>query len=128
MAEHGAGEVVPPADVTAGWLRTQVRDRLRDELTARILAEADLEGQVEDAVATLAGELDARSGGLAGRVRTGLADEPARSSADPSRRRPARWSTATSSTGADLMAEHDEVLSWAKTPQDRSKSTLPQSW
>jgi hypothetical protein len=50
MAKHEARKVFPPADVMADRLHEQTRERLRKELTEKILAEAKLDDQLEKAM------------------------------------------------------------------------------
>lgn len=49
MEEFGQGKLVPPATVTQTQLETDVAEWLRRRLTDRILEEADLDAQVDDA-------------------------------------------------------------------------------
>ena len=49
MEEFGQGKLVPPATVTQTQLETDVEEWLRRRLTDRILEEADLDAQVDDA-------------------------------------------------------------------------------
>ena len=49
MAEHGGEKVVPPADVIAEELDERLTNRLRKDITDRILSEARIDDQVDEA-------------------------------------------------------------------------------
>ena len=53
METYGDGKLIPPDDVLVDELKTETEQRLRAEITERILREADLDGQVAAAVAAL---------------------------------------------------------------------------
>ena len=50
MAAHGDGKLVPPVDVLVDELAEQLEASLRDAITERILREANLEGQLTNAL------------------------------------------------------------------------------
>ncbi len=52
MAQY-AGKVVPPPDVMSDRLNDQVRQRLRDSIVARVLSEARIDDQVDQAASAL---------------------------------------------------------------------------
>ena len=54
MAVHDTGKVVPPQDVMVEFAEKDRREKLSDQISARILKEADLDGQVENALQELA--------------------------------------------------------------------------
>lgn len=53
MREHGVGKVIPPAAVIAGEGERQIAEMVRGRITARVLREADVAGQVAEALAVL---------------------------------------------------------------------------
>jgi hypothetical protein len=53
MAEHGAGKLIPPAEVLEAELAGQLEERVRESITERILRDAGLDAQVEAALATI---------------------------------------------------------------------------
>jgi Topoisomerase 6 subunit A/Spo11, Toprim domain len=50
MAEHGEGKLIPPPEVLASELEAKLEASVRAVITERILREADLEGQIRDAL------------------------------------------------------------------------------
>ena len=54
MAEHGVGKLIPPQAVVAAELENFVESKLRGAITARILREAGLDRQVEEALDRIA--------------------------------------------------------------------------
>jgi hypothetical protein len=50
MLDHGVGKLVPPDEVLVEELANRIEEKVRETLTARILQEADLEGQVAEAI------------------------------------------------------------------------------
>jgi hypothetical protein len=50
MVEHGIGKLTPPHDVILCELNEALAERLRTEIVARILREADAEGQIAEAM------------------------------------------------------------------------------
>ena len=79
LEEHGQGRLVPPADVLGSRLEAEAEASVRARLTERVLAEADIEGQVAAEMHRLRRRLASRARGLGARVRRALAAEPARS-------------------------------------------------
>jgi hypothetical protein len=59
MAEHGDGKLIPPPEVVTAKLEEEVEAGLRAALTARILREADLEGQLTRALNEIERPVDA---------------------------------------------------------------------
>ena len=53
MEVYGSGKLIPPTEVLEDTFMTVTEERLRAEITERILSEADLGGQVAEAVAGL---------------------------------------------------------------------------
>lgn len=53
MAEHGDGKLIPPADVLDAELAENFEAKVRANLTERILREANLEGRVAEALASI---------------------------------------------------------------------------
>ena len=53
MEAYGSGKLIPPAEVLEETFMTLTEERLRAEITERILRDADLDGQVAEAVAAL---------------------------------------------------------------------------
>ena len=53
MAEHGDGKLIPPEPVLVKELEAEIEKRLREQITQRILREADLDGQVSAARAAI---------------------------------------------------------------------------
>jgi hypothetical protein len=53
MAAHGVGKLIPPDDVLTAELDQNIEAKVRKTLIERILQEADLDGQVEDAIAKI---------------------------------------------------------------------------
>lgn len=51
MEEHGVEKVIPPTDYVLDTIMDDTSDFLREAIRERVLAEADIEGQVEAAVA-----------------------------------------------------------------------------
>ena len=54
MDAHGAGKLIPPSDVIAAELETQLEGKIRDAITERILREARVEDQIAAALAAIA--------------------------------------------------------------------------
>jgi hypothetical protein len=50
MVEHGVGKVIPPTDYVLDTIMDDTDEYLRNEIRERILAEADIDGQVESAL------------------------------------------------------------------------------
>jgi hypothetical protein len=50
MAEHGEGKLIPPPEVLCSELEAKLEASVRAAITERILREADLEGQISDAL------------------------------------------------------------------------------
>jgi hypothetical protein len=75
MAEH-PGKLIPPDSVLNGRLDEQVRQRLREAIVARVLAEAHIDDRVDEAVSGLSAELAGVVAELSGRVREELQDDP----------------------------------------------------
>jgi hypothetical protein len=59
MAEHGDGKLIPPPEVVTAELEEKLGAELRTLLTARILREADFEGQLTRALNEIERPLDA---------------------------------------------------------------------
>ena len=53
MAEHGNGKLIPPHEVLEQELAIRIENKVREEITERILREAGLEDQVTAAVAAI---------------------------------------------------------------------------
>jgi hypothetical protein len=53
MEEHGDGKLIPPAEVLEETFLTMTEERLRREITERILREADIDRRVAEAMAAL---------------------------------------------------------------------------
>jgi hypothetical protein len=53
METYGSGKLIPPAEVLEDTFITLTEERLRAQITERILRDADLDGQVAEAVAAL---------------------------------------------------------------------------
>ena len=53
MEVYGSGKLIPPAEVLEDTFMSLAEERLRTEITERVLREADLDGQVAEAVAAL---------------------------------------------------------------------------
>ena len=53
MEEHGDGKLIPPDDVLVDELMVETGQRLRAQITERILREADIDGRVAAAMAAL---------------------------------------------------------------------------
>jgi hypothetical protein len=53
MAEHGIGKLIPPDHILSRFLDWRLRDEVREAVTERILREANLERQVEEALAAI---------------------------------------------------------------------------
>jgi DNA topoisomerase VI subunit B len=66
------GKVIPPADVMAGELREELRRMGTERVTKAVLAAANIEGQVEAALAALAGPIAAAEARLPDAVREAL--------------------------------------------------------
>jgi len=54
MAEHGHGKLIPPSDVLANELDERLEQTVRDATIERILRDADVEGQIAEALAAIA--------------------------------------------------------------------------
>jgi hypothetical protein len=76
MAEHSSGKLIPPATVIADRYENDVRVAVRQEIQDRILAEADLDGQVDERMDALAEEIAAEVEHLPTVVRSRLETEP----------------------------------------------------
>ena len=50
MAEHGEGKLIPPPEVLSAELEEKLAASVRAAITERILREADLEGQISEAL------------------------------------------------------------------------------
>ena len=53
MAAYGAGKLIPPPDVIAAELETELESKVRDAITERILREARVEDQIVAALAAI---------------------------------------------------------------------------
>ena len=53
MEVYGSGKLIPPAEVLEDTFMSLAEERLRTEITERVVREADLDGQVAEAVAAL---------------------------------------------------------------------------
>jgi hypothetical protein len=53
MEVYGSGKLIPPTEVLEDTFMTLAEERLRAQITERILNDADLDGQVAEAVAAL---------------------------------------------------------------------------
>jgi hypothetical protein len=73
MEAYGSGKLIPPTEVLEDTFMTVAEERLRAQITERILREADLDGQVAEAVAAL----DPPDGEALRRdIENGFADDP----------------------------------------------------
>jgi hypothetical protein len=70
------GKIIPPKGVLAERLDGRLHGRLREQIEARILAEADSDGQVKAAIASLAEERNTVVATLHDRVAEGLEGHP----------------------------------------------------
>jgi hypothetical protein len=69
------GKLIPPQAVLSGRLEEAVRQRLQESIEARVLAEADVGGQVRRAVAALAPALKEHGAGLQEVVQEALQED-----------------------------------------------------
>jgi hypothetical protein len=53
METYGSGKLIPPPAVLEEQLKTRVEGKVRSEITERILREADLDAQVDAAIAAI---------------------------------------------------------------------------
>ena len=83
MAEFGQGKLIPPMDVLAKELHEKVREKLKKDITDRILKEQDVEGQIKQSFEKLQPVIDERSKELTANVTEDLSKEPAHSWRDP---------------------------------------------
>jgi len=77
IAPYDQGKVIPPADVLIEERDGMVEEMVRERITARILREADVDGQVVARMAELIPDLDAEAEGLEDWVEDQLEAEPA---------------------------------------------------
>ena len=77
FALHERGKLVPPDAVLNERLEREVRERLRQQITERVLAEARVNEQAEDAFRRVAPEIEKKAGTLAEHVRVELKGAPA---------------------------------------------------
>jgi hypothetical protein len=82
MEKH-KDKVVPPADHMAGRLREGIRQRLREEISASVLAEAKIDERVEDALAGFSGAIGEAEAALLGSVVSALESEPGQHWTEP---------------------------------------------
>jgi hypothetical protein len=78
IATHDVGKVIPPSKVMTERLEIEVESRLRQQIADRVLREADLDGQVRNAVQELQKQVNAESRRLPATVPAGLAAEPSK--------------------------------------------------
>jgi hypothetical protein len=76
MAEHGNGRLIPPDTVLSRALTDDVREELHQRITEKILAEADLGGQVETELEKIKPQIEQRAESLAEQVADELDEEP----------------------------------------------------
>jgi len=76
MAEHGGEKVIPPGDVLSESYEEKLRSNLTEKITEQILAEADLDGQVEAALQAHAKKRPATVKRLHGKVKRSLVEDP----------------------------------------------------
>jgi hypothetical protein len=88
-------KVVPPADHMSGRLRETIEQRVRDRITATVLAEAGIEDRVGAAMAGLAGEISNAEAALPGNVASALESEPAK-----------HWTELVSTVADTVAAKH----------------------
>jgi hypothetical protein len=74
--EHAQGKLVPPPSVLTARLEADVRGLVRRNLTEKILREARLDEQVEEAFAARSSEVEARARRAEEVVRTALEERP----------------------------------------------------
>jgi hypothetical protein len=74
MAVHDTGKVIPPQEVLVNFAEQDLRQKLQEEIAARILEEANLAAQVEEAYWDV-GEPDPKQ--IDGLVRQHLGDQKA---------------------------------------------------
>jgi len=77
MATYAAGKVIPPPPVLLERLQEETRAALTERITARTLAEADLDGQIAAAEVALAADLMRGAGALPETVAQALQATPA---------------------------------------------------
>jgi hypothetical protein len=70
------GRLIPPPEVLAGALTDDIREELHEQITKRILAEADIPGQVKTALEKLKEQIDETASDLHEYVSGALEDEP----------------------------------------------------
>jgi hypothetical protein len=102
MADRG-GKVIPPADILMDRLRDETHDALTMRITARILADADLDGQVAAAEIALAENLVSVAMALPDTVTQALHTAPA-----------AAWSAPIIEQVAELCASLEDDCERAK--------------
>ncbi len=77
MASHAEGKLVPPDEILAGRLRARARALTRAKISERILQDAGIDGQVEDAMGRAETSLRVAAGRLRRTVAATFSDEPA---------------------------------------------------
>lgn len=102
MADRG-GKVIPPADILMDRLRDETRAVLTERITARILADADLDRQVAAAEFAIAEDLASAAMALPETVTQALHTAPA-----------ATWSAPIKDQAADLCAALEDDRERAK--------------
>jgi hypothetical protein len=93
MAEHGQGKVIPPAAVMTEFFNEKLRHEQESSIRERILREADLDGQVQAAMANQAADARSAAEGLTVQVRASLANNPTDSWRTPIQRLAAEMAT-----------------------------------
>ena len=84
MIDHGDGKLIPPTAVTGRELATKVEEELRRRLTDRILADARLDDQVDNAIAgVMANGFGDAVEEITGTIYYHLYDDPSKSWRDP---------------------------------------------
>lgn len=83
MAKHEGAKLVPPGEVLQAQLTTATRQKVKDEITVRVLASAGIETRVEAALGTLNGEMAAQRAQVEKHTRAALKNQPAQSWAAP---------------------------------------------
>jgi hypothetical protein len=79
MTERGSGKVVPPANAIEAERDEKLRETIRERELDRILAEADIDGLVEDAIRQVAAQVRKQNRTLLDRVQAALEAKPEQS-------------------------------------------------
>ena len=77
MAPHDTGKVIPPPHVIKEKLTANIRDTLKTSITEKILREANLDGQVDEAFRQLRTVIKTRSAHVSKTIKQCLSERPA---------------------------------------------------